>query len=70
MIPAHARELDQLPSWRARTEVLQDSILLTVTPIEPREVIRIRDLGFIGLLVSGGHHQPHHLMMARGQHFH
>ncbi|WP_439548964.1 hypothetical protein, partial [Falsiroseomonas sp.] len=68
MILAHARELDQLPSWRARTEVLQEGIKLTVTSVEPREVIRIRGLGFIGLLVSGAHHQPHHLAMARGQH--
>jgi hypothetical protein len=70
MIPAHARELDQLPGWRARTEALPDGIQLTVTSTDPREVVRIRGLGFIGLLVSGAHHQPHHLMMARGQHFH
>jgi hypothetical protein len=70
MIPAHARELDQLPGWRARTEALPDGIQLTVTSTDPKEVARIRGLGFIGLLVSGGHHQPHHLMMARGQHFH
>lgn len=70
MIPAHARELDQLPAWRARTGVLQDGIQLTVTSTDPREVVRIRGLGFIGLLVSGAHHQPHHLAMARGQHFH
>lgn len=70
MIPAHARELDQLPGWRARTEALPDGIQLTVTSADPKEVARIRGLGFIGLLVSGGHHQPHHLAMARGQHFH
>lgn len=27
---------------------------------------RIRALGFVGLLTSGDHHGPHHLMMARG----
>lgn len=70
MVPAHARELDQLPSWRARTEVLQDGVQLTVTSTDPREVVRIRGLGFTGLLVSGAHHRPHHLAMARGQHFH
>jgi len=70
MIPAHARELDQLPAWRARTEVLHDGIRLTVTSADPGEVVRVRGLGFIGLLVSGAHHQPHHLAMARGQHFH
>jgi hypothetical protein len=30
-------------------------------------VARIRGLGFIGLLVQGGHHGPHHLAMARGE---
>jgi len=70
MIPAHVRELDQLPGWRARTEALPDGIQLTVTSADSKEVARIRGLGFIGLLVSGAHHQPHHLAMARGQHFH
>jgi len=70
MIPAHARELDQVPGWRARTEALPDGIQLTVTSADPKEVARIRGLGFIGLLVSGAHHQPHHLAMARGEHVH
>jgi hypothetical protein len=30
-------------------------------------VARIRGLGFIGLLVQGAHHQPHHLAMAKGE---
>ena len=70
MIPAHARELDAMPRWDARTEPLPDGVRLTVSSAEPGDVARIRGLGFIGLLVSGSHHQPHHLMMARGQHFH
>lgn len=70
MIPAHSRELNELPGWRARTEPLPDGIRLTVTSDDPKEVAHIRGLGFIGLLVSGGHHQPHHLAIARGQHVH
>jgi hypothetical protein len=34
---------------------------------DPKEVEHIRGLGFIGLLVSGSKHQPHHLAMAKGQ---
>jgi hypothetical protein len=30
----------------------------------------IRGLGFIGLLASGSHHQPHHLAMAKGEFMH
>jgi hypothetical protein len=41
-----------------------------VTSSEASEVAHIRGLGFIGLMVSGSHHQPHHLAMARGEHIH
>jgi len=70
MIPAHGQELNRLPGWRAATEALPDGVRLTVTSTDPAQVLRLRALGFAGLLVSGAHHQPHHLMMARGQHFH
>ncbi len=66
MIPAHARELDGTGAWSARAEPLPDGVLLTVTSSDPKDVPRIRGLGFIGLLVTGAHHQPHHLAMARG----
>jgi len=32
-----------------------------------KAVPRIRGLGFIGILVSGSHHQAHHLAMAKGE---
>jgi hypothetical protein len=31
---------------------------------------RVRGLGFIGILVSGSHHQPHHFAMAKGEFAH
>jgi hypothetical protein len=37
------------------------------TPEDAKTVARIRGLGFVGLLVQGGHHGPHHLAMAKGQ---
>lgn len=70
MLPAHARELNGLPKWRAATEPLSDGVRLTVTSSAPTETARIRGLGFIGLMVSGSHHQPHHLAMARGAFIH
>jgi len=70
MLPAHGRELNQLANWHAATEMLADGVRLTVTSSNPSEVAHIRGLGFIGLMVSGSHHQPHHLAMARGQHIH
>ncbi len=70
MVPAHAQELDQMNGWSAKTELLPNGALLTVTSGDPKEVQHIRGLGFIGLLVSGAHHQPHHLAMAKGEFAH
>jgi hypothetical protein len=70
MLPAHARALNWLSGWRAATEPIADGVRLTVTSDTPAEVTHIRGLGFIGLMVSGSHHQPHHLAMAKGQHVH
>jgi len=67
MVPAHAHELNRMNGWSAKTELLPDGVLLTVTSSDPKEVQHIRGLGFIGLLVSGSHHQPHHLGMAKGE---
>ncbi len=67
MIPAHARAIDGLNGWRTTTAPLADGVLLTVTSNNPKEIAHIRGLGFIGVLVSGPHHQPHHLALARGE---
>ena len=40
---------------------------MTVTAADANQVQRIRGLGFIGIMVSGAHHQAHHLAMARGE---
>jgi hypothetical protein len=51
-------------------ETIPGGVRLTVVAKDPANantVARIRGLGFIGLLVLGAHHQPHHLAMARGE---
>jgi hypothetical protein len=72
MVPAHARQIEQthLNGWTAKTDPLPDGVLLTVTATDPKEVQHIRGLGFIGIMVSGHHHQPHHLAIVRGQMMH
>lgn len=70
MVPAHAHELNQMNGWTARTEPLPNGVRLTVTSADPGQVEHIRGLGFIGLMVSGAHHQPHHLAMATGRFTH
>jgi len=70
MVPAHAAEINGLNGWSAKTAPLDNGVLLTVTAGDPKEVQRVRGLGFIGILVSGSHHQPHHLAMAKGEFAH
>jgi len=70
MVTAHSREIDGVNGWSAATQALPNGVLLTVTSSDPKETAHIRGLGFIGLLASGSHHQPHHLAMAKGEFAH
>jgi len=70
MVGPHAVELNGMPQWSATTVQIPAGLRLTVVaknPDDVKTVARIRGLGFIGLLVQGAHHQPHHLAMARGE---
>jgi hypothetical protein len=66
MVPAHVRELAEL-GWAAKTEELPNGVKLTVTASEAAPLSKLKALGFMGIMVRGGHHQPHHLMMAKGE---
>ncbi len=69
MLIPHTSELDAMPAWSAKAEVIPDGVRLIVVardPADAKTVARIRGLGFAGLLVQGGHHGPHHLAMAKG----
>jgi hypothetical protein len=69
MLPAHAKELDGMDRYLANTAPITNGIRLTVTAATPGDtttVARIKALGVAGMLAEGAHHQPHHLMMARG----
>jgi hypothetical protein len=70
MIPAHAATINGRYGWSAKTAPLANGILFTVIASDPKEVQHIRGRGFIGLLASGSHHQPHHLAMAKGEFAH
>jgi hypothetical protein len=70
MVAPHAVELDRKSEWSARTAPIPNGLRLTVaarTAEDTKTVARIRGLGFVGLLVQGGHHGPHHLAMAKGE---
>jgi hypothetical protein len=66
MVPAHARELVKA-GWSATTEELPNGVKFTVTSADPQQVPKIKGLGFMGIMVQGGHHQLHHLAMAKGE---
>ncbi len=72
MVAAHARELDRthLNGWNVKTGALSNGVTLTVTAGDPKQVARVRGLGFIGIMASGAPHQPHHLAMATGAFVH
>lgn len=65
MVPTHARELMAL-GWNAKTEDLPDGVKLTVTGANSNDAVKLKALGFMGIMVQGGHHQLHHLAMAKG----
>ena len=67
MIPAWAQTMNGHQGWTTKAASLPNGELLTVTATDPKEIQHLRGLGFIGLLVSGSQHQPHHLAMAKGE---
>jgi hypothetical protein len=66
MVPAHIAELVKL-GWNAKTEDFPNGVKLTVIASDPKELTKLKALGFMGIMVQGGHHQLHHLMMAKGE---
>jgi len=69
MVPAHVHELSEI-GWRAKTEELPNGVKLTVTASEAAPLTKLKALGFMGIMVQGGHHQPHHLLIAKGEFMH
>jgi hypothetical protein len=67
MVPEDATHLNGLNGWTVTTAALADGVTLTATASDPRQVAIIRGLGFAGVLASGGYHQAHHLMIAKGE---
>jgi Spy/CpxP family protein refolding chaperone len=66
MVPEHVHMLRSM-GWNAKTADLANGVTLTVTAADAPALTKLKALGFIGIMVQGGHHQPHHLMMAKGQ---
>lgn len=67
MVPAHAATMNGAKGWTMQAEEIQGGAALSVTGADP---VRIRALGFIGVMTVGMHHQAHHLALATGQNPH
>lgn len=63
MVPAHAETMNGAEGWTMQAEEIAGGAVLTVTGNDP---VRIRALGFIGVMTVGMHHQAHHLALATG----
>lgn len=71
MVPAHAPVLAAETGWLSDVEIQDDAIVWTVSaPSDAAAAVRIRALGFYGLMATGAHHQAHHLAIARGDGVH
>jgi hypothetical protein len=66
MVPAHVHELAEI-GWNAKAEELPNGVKLTVLAGDTAPLSKLKALGFMGIMVQGAHHQPHHLMMAKGE---
>jgi hypothetical protein len=66
MVPAHARELGRI-GWNAKADDLPNGVKLTVRSTDPKQVTKLKALGFMGIMVQGAHHRLHHLAMAKGE---
>jgi hypothetical protein len=66
MVPTHTGVLRSM-GWNAATQVLPNGVKLTVMASEAQPLVKLKALGFIGIMAQGANHQPHHLMMAKGE---
>jgi len=70
MLHSHGAALESDLPVRTAIAHHAEGLVLTVTAKDTNDaafVARLRALGFAGLLVTGDHHGPHHVMIARGQ---
>lgn len=73
MVVAHAGQTDLLPGVHVSATEAPDGATLVITAVntgDARTVAQVRGLGFIGLMLLGSHHGPHHVAIARGDTMH
>lgn len=66
IVMAHAATMNGVKGWKFVAETSDTGATLTVTPPDQASMIKLRALGFIGILTLGIHHQQHHWLLANG----
>lgn len=61
MVPMHASQMTGETEWTAVAEEIRNGVEVTVTATSDDQVAKIRALGFMGFMVSGEHHEAHHM---------
>ena len=69
MVTAHAATMNGVDGWNFKAADSEGGAVLTIT-VPVKDQIKLRGLGFLGVMTHGMHHQQHHLMIARGDHPH
>lgn len=67
MLAAHAMTMNGVGGWTYAAADIPNGASLMVTVADPRDIAKVKALGFIGVLANGSHHQAHHLMIASGR---
>lgn len=69
MAHAHGAQMASEGPYRTTVTDIEGGALVRVVVApgtDPREVAKLRAIGFVGFMALGDHHGPHHLMIARG----
>jgi len=70
MTMSHLAQPDFGKPWTMSVQPTPTGADVTVVSSDPADAAEISGLGFFGILTMGRHHQPHHMMMARGMMHH
>ena len=66
MVMAHAATMNGADGWTFAAESSDNGAILTASPPDRASMVKLRALGFIGVMTLGMHHQQHHWMLATG----
>ena len=70
VLKAHPAQLKNETGWEMQVAKKNNQYVLSTTSKNPKDINKIRGLGYIGLMAYGNHHQPHHWAMATGKNPH